>query len=68
MDKIIPVVVINKLEETKPLLNALKSGGINTAEITFRTACAEEAIRLAVKEFPQMSVTVKPYGQKKITV
>ena len=56
MDKLIPVVVIKNLEDTVPTLKALKEGGINCAEITFRTACAEDAIKLAVKEFPDMNV------------
>lgn len=56
MDRIIPVVVINDVNETEATLGALKRGGINTAEITFRTACAENAIRLAVKLFPDMNV------------
>lgn len=56
MDKLIPVVVIKNLEDTVPTLTALKKGGINCAEITFRTACAEDAIKLAVKEFPDMNV------------
>ena len=52
MDKLIPVVVIKDINDTAPTLNALRAGGINTAEITFRTACAKEAIALAVKTFP----------------
>lgn len=56
MDKVIPVVVIKDVNETIPTLKALKKGGINCAEITFRTACAAEAISLAVKEFPDMNV------------
>ena len=56
MDKLIPVVVIKTLEDTVPTLTALKEGGINCAEITFRTACAEDAIRLAVEKFPDMNV------------
>ncbi len=56
MDKVIPVVVIKNIEETIPTLKALKDGGINCAEITFRTACAAEAISLAVKEFPDMNI------------
>ena len=56
MDKVIPVVVIKDINETVPTLKALKDGGINCAEITFRTACAAEAISLAVKEFPDMNV------------
>lgn len=56
MDKIIPVVVIKDVKDTVPMLKALKDGGINCAEITFRTACAAEAISLAFKEFPEMNV------------
>lgn len=56
MDKIIPVVVVNKVEETENVLNALSNNGINCAEICFRTDCAEEAIKLAVQKFPDMNV------------
>ncbi len=56
MEKRIPVVVIKELDETKKILTALKNYGINCAEITFRTACAAEAIQLAVKEFPEMEI------------
>lgn len=56
MDKLIPVVVIKELNETKTILSALKKDGINCAEITFRTACAAEAIALGVKEFPDMNI------------
>ena len=56
MDKRIPVVTLNSVEETAPVLKALKAYGINCAEITFRTACAEEAIKAAVREFPDMNV------------
>ncbi len=56
MDKVIPVVVIKNIEETEKTLSALREGGINTAEITFRTACAAEAIALGVKLFPDMHI------------
>ncbi len=56
MEKFVPVVVIKELSETEKILTALKNNGINCAEITFRTACAKEAIELAVKKFPEMSV------------
>ncbi|MBO4594139.1 MAG: bifunctional 4-hydroxy-2-oxoglutarate aldolase/2-dehydro-3-deoxy-phosphogluconate aldolase [Clostridia bacterium] len=56
MDRIIPVVVIKDLKDTEPTLKALKAGGINCAEITFRTACAEDAIALATKKFPDMNI------------
>ena len=56
MDKLIPVVVIKELSETETILTALKNNDINCAEITFRTACAAEAIALACKKFPDMNV------------
>ena len=56
MDKVIPVVVIKDINETLPTLQALKDGGVNCAEITFRTACAAEAISLGVKSFPDMNI------------
>ncbi len=55
-NRIVPVVVIKELSETIPTLKALMEGGIPVAEITFRTACAEEAIKLGVKEFPDMYI------------
>ncbi len=56
MEKIIPVVVIKDLADTDRILRALKNNGINTAEITFRTACAREAIEYAKKNYPEMSI------------
>ena len=56
MKQVIPVVVINDAKDTVKTLSALKEGGINCAEITFRTACAKEAIEIAVKEFPDMYI------------
>ena len=56
MDKLIPVVVIKELGETDKILTALKKSGINCAEITFRTACAAEAIAYACKHYPDMSI------------
>ena len=56
MDKRIPVVTLKSVEETTPVLKALRAYGINCAEITFRTSCAEEAIKAAVREFPDMNI------------
>ena len=56
MDKVIPVVVIKDVNDTIPTLKALKDGGINCAEITFRTACAADAIKLGVETFPDMNI------------
>ena len=54
--KIVPVVVLKELEDTIPTLQALCDGGLPVAEITFRTACAADAIRLASKTFPDMLI------------
>ena len=56
MEKFVPVVVIKELSETDKILTALKESGIHTAEITFRTACAAEAIAYAVKNYPDMAI------------
>lgn len=53
---IIPVVVLEDAKDAAPLAKALCEGGLPCAEVTFRTAAAEEAIRIMVKEFPQMLV------------
>ncbi len=54
--KVVPVVVINSIEQTLPTMQALCDGNLPVAEITFRTACAEESIRLATKNFPDMYI------------
>ena len=54
--RVVPVVVIKELDDTVPTLSALCEGGLPVAEITFRTACAAEAIALGVKEFPEMHI------------
>lgn len=53
---IIPVVVIDNADDAVPLAQALVEGGLNAAEITFRTAAAKEAIRRIRDAFPQMIV------------
>ena len=54
--KIVPVVVLKELSETEPTLRALCDGGLPVAEITFRTACAADAIRLGCEKFPDMLI------------
>ena len=56
MEKFIPVVVIQELAETDKILTALQHNNINCAEITFRTACAAEAIAYAVANYPDMEI------------
>lgn len=54
--RVLPVVVIKNLEDTEPTLSALLEGGIPAAEITFRTACAADAIRIGAEKFPTMHI------------
>jgi 2-dehydro-3-deoxyphosphogluconate aldolase/(4S)-4-hydroxy-2-oxoglutarate aldolase len=43
--KVIPVVAIERLEDTTPLADTLIEGGLPCAEVTFRTPAAPEAIK-----------------------
>ena len=56
MKQVIPVVVINDEKEKIEILSKLREGGINCAEITFRTACAKEAIAIGTKAFEDMNI------------
>lgn len=56
MKQVIPVVIINDEKETIEILSKLREGGINCAEITFRTACAKEAIAIGTKAFEDMNI------------
>ena len=51
---IIPVIAFNSVEEALPLCKALADGGLPAAEVTFRTACAAECIKLIHDEMPEM--------------
>ncbi|MBP5603193.1 MAG: bifunctional 4-hydroxy-2-oxoglutarate aldolase/2-dehydro-3-deoxy-phosphogluconate aldolase [Treponema sp.] len=53
---IVPVVVLNRVEDAEPLAGALITGGLPCAEVTFRTDAAEESIRAIAKKFPDMFV------------
>ena len=53
---IVPVVVLNNVEDAVPLAKALLKGGICFMEITFRTECAAECISVISKEVPEVIV------------
>jgi len=53
---LIPVVAIETAQDAPKLGQALLDGGLPCAEITFRTAAAEEAIRLMAAECPDVLV------------
>lgn len=54
--KVVPVVVIKNLDDTLPTMQALLDGGLPVAEITFRSECASESIKIASKEFSNMLI------------
>lgn len=53
---IVPVVVLNDAKDAEPLAKTLCDGGLACAEVTFRTAAAEESIRIMSEKFPDMLV------------
>lgn len=54
--RVVPVAVIDKLEDAVPLANALLAAGLDVIEVTFRTAAAPDAIRAITKTHPGMLV------------
>ena len=42
---VVPVVVLDKVEDAIPTAKAMAAGGVDTMEITFRTACAPACIK-----------------------
>lgn len=54
--KFIPVVVVNDISEVETMLGGLCKGGLPCAEITFRTACAADAIKLGKQLYPDMCI------------
>ncbi|MGN8414740.1 bifunctional 4-hydroxy-2-oxoglutarate aldolase/2-dehydro-3-deoxy-phosphogluconate aldolase [Helicobacter pylori] len=53
---IVPVVVIEDLNDAVPLAQSLIEGGIPIIEVTLRSSCALEAIELIAKNVPKMHV------------
>lgn len=51
---IVPVIALDHVEDAAPLAKALCDGGLPCAEVTFRTAAAEESIRLMHEAYPDM--------------
>lgn len=51
---IVPVIKLNDAKDAVPLCTALANGGLPVAEITFRTAAAEESIRRVAQALPDV--------------
>lgn len=54
--RIVPVITLEHAAHTIPLLKALAAGGLEVAEITFRTSAAREAIAIASRDFPRFAL------------
>ncbi len=55
---VMPVVVIDNVEDAVPVTNALKAGGIKAVEVTLRTPAALDAIRAIKAECEDVLVGV----------
>ncbi|RZQ52161.1 keto-deoxy-phosphogluconate aldolase [Pseudoalteromonas phenolica] len=53
---VVPVVVIENLEDAVPLAKALYNGGLKALEITLRTPVAAEAVKLMKEAVPEAYV------------
>ncbi len=53
---VVPVVVLDDAKDAVPAAKALLAGGIDVMEITFRTACAADAIKAVADACPEMLV------------
>ncbi len=68
---VVPVVVLDSEKDAVPTAEALLAGGVDVMEITFRTACAPDAIEAVAKACPDMLVgagTVLTLEQCKLAV
>ena len=52
--KIVPVLVLENVHTGLKMCKVLVENGLPAAEVTFRTSAAEEIIREAAKEFPEL--------------
>ena len=68
---VVPVVVLDRAEDAIPTARAMAAGGVDTMEITFRTACAPEAIKAVAENCPEVCVgagTIINVEQAKLAV
>jgi 2-dehydro-3-deoxyphosphogluconate aldolase/(4S)-4-hydroxy-2-oxoglutarate aldolase len=52
--RLVPVVVIDKVEVAEKLAETLLRAGLDVMEITFRTAAAEPSIKAITRRFPEL--------------
>ncbi len=64
--RVVPVAVIEKVEDAAPIARALLAGGLSTLELTLRTPAALDCLKAIRREVPEMKVgagTVLTVGQ-----
>lgn len=54
--RLVPVAVIDRVEDAVPLAETLHEAGVDVIEVTFRTPVAAEAVRNICTAFPDMLV------------
>ncbi|MDP9500326.1 bifunctional 4-hydroxy-2-oxoglutarate aldolase/2-dehydro-3-deoxy-phosphogluconate aldolase [Bisgaard Taxon 45] len=54
--KVVPVIAVEEAEAILPLVETLAKNGLPVAEITFRSAAAEQAIRLVRQHYPDILI------------
>ncbi|MDY4594868.1 MAG: bifunctional 4-hydroxy-2-oxoglutarate aldolase/2-dehydro-3-deoxy-phosphogluconate aldolase [[Pasteurella] aerogenes] len=54
--KVVPVIAVDDAQDIIPLVKTLSDNGLPVAEITFRSAAGEEAIRLTRQHFPDVLI------------
>ncbi len=68
---VVPVVVLDKVEDAIPTAKAMAAGGVDTMEITFRTSCASECIKAVADNCPEVLVgagTIVTLDQCKLAI
>ena len=54
--KVVPVIAVDDAQDILPLVKTLSDNGLPVAEITFRSAAGEDAIRLTRQHFPDVLI------------
>ena len=54
---IVPVIALDHVEDAAPLAKALCDGGLPCAEVTFRTAAAEESISIMAEQLSLIHIS-----------
>jgi 2-dehydro-3-deoxyphosphogluconate aldolase/(4S)-4-hydroxy-2-oxoglutarate aldolase len=56
LDPVIPVIVLQRIEQAVPMARALVAGGVRVLEITLRTPVALDCMRAIAREVPEAIV------------